>query len=160
VKLVSTGFFGLGLILVGCGDNALQTLPLTIESGKARHQFQVEIARTQDEQDRGLMFRKSVPPDSGMIFPLVPVCEARFWMKDTAVPLDMVFIRSDGTIARIEAETMPWSKIPITSGEPVASVLEIAGGRAEQLGIHEGDQVIWDSSQTVSARSTCTVRDR
>ena len=88
------------------------------------------------------MFRKALEPDRGMIFPYDPPQEVAFWMKNTLIPLDIVFIRSDGTIARI-ANAEPMDITPLPSGEPVAVVLEIAGGRAKQLGIREGDVVSW-----------------
>lgn len=88
------------------------------------------------------MFRKSVAPDHGMLFPYEPAQEVAFWMKNTFVPLDIVFIRADGTIARItNAEAMDLTPLP--SGEPVEAVLEIRGGRAAELGIREGDKVSW-----------------
>jgi uncharacterized protein len=145
----------LAAIIAACGTPAPSVIPLEIKTAKASHKFNVEIALTREEQDRGLKFRTTLPPDGGMIFPVVPVCDASFWMKDTVAPLDMIFIRADGTIARIEAETLPYSKIPVSSGEPVSAVLELAGGRAEQLGIAEGDKVIWNSNQDVTARSSC-----
>ncbi len=125
---------------------ALQTAPLTIKSGTTAHQFTVEIARSSEEQMRGLMFRQQLDPDKGMIFPMIPPRVASFWMKDTLIPLDMIFVRADGTIARIESETAPGSLQPISSGEPVIAVLEIAGGRAAQLGIAEEDIVTWTDS--------------
>ena len=118
-------------------------VPLTIGTATRKHVFKVEIARTEAEQARGLMFRDRLAPDRGMIFPMVPARYASFWMKNTLIPLDMVFIRSDGTIARIAARTTPLSLAPVSSGEPVAAVLEIAGGRAEQLGISVDDKVVW-----------------
>ena len=123
--------------------SGLETMPLTIRSGTRSHRFSVEVARSADEQARGLMFRESLGPDQGMIFPLDPPREASFWMKDTLIPLDMIFIRADGTIARIAANTTPHSLAPVSSGEPVAAVLEIRGGRAAELGIREGDRVEW-----------------
>ena len=117
--------------------------PLTIKSGSKVHKFKVEIVRTPEEQARGMMFRESIGPDAGMIFPMAPPRPASFWMKNTVIPLDIIFIRADGSIARIAAETIPYSLDPVTSGEPVAAVLEIAGGRAAQLGIAEDDIVIW-----------------
>ena len=119
-------------------------IPLTIKGATASHQFRVEIARTREEQDRGLMYRESLPADGGMIFPKSPPDHASFWMKNTLLPLDMIFIRPDGIIARIEAETIPYSLNPIPSGEPVSAVLEIAGGEAARRGIAAGDRVIWD----------------
>jgi uncharacterized protein len=118
-------------------------IPLEIRTAKTKLNFKVEIARTPEEQARGLMFRTSLPEFGGMIFPMVPPREASFWMKDTVIPLDMIFIRSDGTIARIAANTIPYDLTPVSSGEPIVAVLEIAGGRAETLGIAENDRVIW-----------------
>lgn len=118
-------------------------VPLEIRTSAGPLKFKVEVARTADEQTRGLMFRASLPEFGGMIFPLVPPRVASFWMKDTIIPLDIIFIRSDGTIARIAANTIPYDLTPVTSGEPVVAVLEIAGGRAEALGIAENDKVIW-----------------
>jgi uncharacterized membrane protein (UPF0127 family) len=147
-------------LVPACDKPAPDTIPLEIKGANSSHKFVIEIARTRDEQDRGLMFRKSLAPDGGMIFPVKPVCEASFWMKDTVIPLDMIFIRADGTIAKIEADTTPYSKIPVSSGESVAAVLEIAGGRASELGIAEGDKVIWKSEEEVSAQSSCATSDQ
>ena len=122
---------------------AAERIPLTIKTAKAEHKFRIEIARTSEEQARGLMFRESLPADGGMIFPMIPPRYASFWMKNTLIPLDMIFIRSDGTIARIEPETVPQTLEPVSSGEPVAAVLEIDGGLSAKLGIAEGDTVIW-----------------
>ena len=88
------------------------------------------------------MFRKSLAPDRGMIFPYSPPQEVGFWMKNTLIPLDIVYIRADGRIARI-TNAQPMDITPLPSGEPVVLVLEIAGGRAAQLGIKEGDKVDW-----------------
>lgn len=90
------------------------------------------------------MFRESLPVDGGMIFPMKPPRIASFWMKNTVIPLDMIFIREDGTIARIAADTVPYSLEPVDSGEPVAAVLELAGGKAAALGIAEDDVVTWE----------------
>jgi uncharacterized protein len=127
----------------GSSQAGLEQAPLTIRSNGRVHRFTVEVARTPEQQQRGLMFRESLPPDRGMIFPLATPRIASFWMKNTLIPLDLLFIRPDGTIARIAANTVPHSLEPLESGEPVAAVLEIAGGRAAQLGIAEGDRVSW-----------------
>jgi uncharacterized membrane protein (UPF0127 family) len=121
----------------------LEQVPLTINSANGKHRFTVEVARTPEEQAQGLMFRKSVPPDRGMIFPYDPPVQVSFWMKNTLVPLDMVFIGPDGKIGRIAANTTPMSLDPVASIDPVSAVLEIAGGRAAELGIREGDRVDW-----------------
>ena len=121
----------------------LEQVPLTIISANGKDRFTVEVARTPEEQAQGLMFRKSVPPDRGMIFPYDPPVQVSFWMKNTLVPLDMVFIGPDGKIGRIAANTTPMSLDPVASIDPVSAVLEIAGGRAAELGIREGDKADW-----------------
>ena len=124
--------------------SGLSVVPLQVRTAAGTsHAFKVEVARTESEQARGLMFRESLAPDAGMIFPMDPPRPASFWMKNTVIPLDMIFIRADGTIARIAADTVPYSLDPVDSGEPVAAVLELAGGRAAALGISEGDRVTW-----------------
>lgn len=118
-------------------------LPLTIQAASGRHAFRVEVARTDEEQAQGLMFRTSLPDDGGMLFPFDPVRPASFWMKNTVISLDLLFVRADGSIARIAANAVPYSLDPIVSGEPVKAVLELAGGKAAALGIAEGDHVSW-----------------
>lgn len=116
---------------------------LTIRTTAGPRVFHVEMARTQDEQARGLMFRTGLAADRGMLFPFSPPRPASFWMKNTLIPLDMIFIRPDGSIARIAANTVPESLEPVSVDEPVAAVLEIAGGNAQAQGIHVGDVVRW-----------------
>lgn len=121
----------------------LPTVPVRIASSTGTHRFKAEVARSSQEQARGLMFRASLAPDEAMIFPMDPPRRASFWMKNTPIPLDIIFIRADGTIESIAAETVPYSLDQVPSTEPVAAVLEIAGGRAAELGISEGDSVSW-----------------
>jgi uncharacterized protein len=135
-----------GATLSGCGEDAPKPgtrVPITVATAQGDVKLKVEVAHTVEEQARGLMFRTSLPADGGMIFPLSPPRFASFWMKNTLIPLDMIFIRSDGSIARIEPETVPHSLAPVPSGEVVGAVLELAGGRAAALGINEGDTVRW-----------------
>ncbi len=117
-------------------------LSITTASGKT-HRFTVEIARSPEEQARGLMHRQSLPPDHGMIFPYDPPQPVGFWMKDTLIPLDMIFIAPGGRILRIE-QAVPLSLEPVASGEAVEAVLELNGGRSTELGIAAGDQVSWE----------------
>ena len=122
----------------------LEQVPLMVTTAAHRtHKFVVEVARSPAEQQRGMMFRQSLAPDRGMIFPYAPPASVAFWMKDTLIPLDMLFVRADGTIARIEANAVPLSEEPVPAGEPIGAVLEIAGGRAAELGIAAGDKVSW-----------------
>ena len=123
--------------------SGLELVPLEVRSAGRTHRFTVEVARTPDEQARGLMHRERLGPNEGMIFPFSPPRPASFWMKNTLIPLDMIFIRPDGTIGRIAANTVPHSLEPVAFGEPAAAVLEIAGGRSAALGIREGDRVSW-----------------
>lgn len=123
-------------------QSGLESVPLTISSQGGVHRFTVEVASTPEQQRHGMMFRTEIGPNEGMIFPYDPPQHAGFWMKNTLIPLDIVFIRADGTIARIATAT-PHDETPVPSGEPVAAVLEIAGGRAAELGIRPGDRVEW-----------------
>ena len=119
------------------------TVPLTIRDGDVVHKFNVEVARTAEEQQQGLMFRTSLPADGGMIFPFEKPRFASFWMKNTLIPLDMIFIRADGSIDRIAENTIPESLEPVASGGEVSAVLELAGGTAARLGIDEDAVVTW-----------------
>ena len=121
----------------------LEQVPVTIRSASGTHRFTAEVARTPEQQATGLMHRQSIAPDRGMIFPYDPPQPASFWMKNTLIPLALIFMRGDATIAPIAANAVPLSLEPIPAGEPVAAVLEIAGGRAAELGIKEGDRVEW-----------------
>jgi uncharacterized membrane protein (UPF0127 family) len=122
----------------------LEQVPLTITTAKGKaHRFTVEVARTPEEQAHGLMDRQSLAPDRGMIFPYEPPQPVGFWMKNTLIPLDMIFVAPGGRILRIEANTVPLSLDPVGSGDAVEAVLEIAGGRSAELGIAAGDQIAW-----------------
>lgn len=114
---------------------------LVIVSGGTRHAFQVEVMRTAEQRARGLMHRNYMPADRGMLFDFKAVEPVAMWMQNTYIPLDMLFIRADGTIARIAERTEPLSTRTIPSGEPVLSVLEINGGVSKSLGIKPGDRV-------------------
>jgi len=143
-------------VLPGCraaGDGANTSAPagllaVTVEGPGGRHVFRVERAATAAEQERGLMYRTDLPPDGGMLFwPYPPdggpPRAASFWMKNTPTSLDILFIRADGTVARIADSTTPFSEAQIPSGEPIAAVLELVAGRTAELGISEGDMVSW-----------------
>jgi uncharacterized protein len=126
--------------LVGLA-NAAETGSLTIDSAKGPQRFTVELATTPAQMELGLMYRQSLPADAGMLFVYPSEQSVAFWMKNTLIPLDMLFIGADGHIRRIAERTIPLSTTPIPSGDPVRAVLEINGGAAERLGIHAGDMV-------------------
>ena len=115
---------------------------LVIVTADGEIAFQVEVMRTMDERARGLMFRRYLPRDRGMLFDFAVEAQVAMWMKDTYIPLDMLFIRKDGTISQIVDNTEPHSTRTIPSKEPVYSVLEINGGAAANMGIKPGDKVV------------------
>ena len=141
------------LLLAGCGSANESSQPkseatVTVASAGGARVFEVDLADTVPEQAHGLKFRTDIAPNGGMLFAPYPAegggpRAASFWMKDTPSALDILFIRADGTIARIAENTVPFSEAPVPSEEPVAAVLEIRGGRAGELGIAEGDRVRW-----------------
>jgi uncharacterized membrane protein (UPF0127 family) len=114
---------------------------LTILSGGKQHDFEVEVMRTEDEHARGMMFRRSLAPDRGMLFEFEADRIASFWMQNTYVSLDMIFIKADGTIHRIEHKAEPLSTRTISSGSPVRAVLEVVAGTARRLGLKAGYRV-------------------
>ena len=115
---------------------------LEIESAGGTHKFQVEIADTPSRQSRGLMFRRSLPDNQGMLFEYDSPREISMWMKNTYISLDMVFIRQDGIVHRIESDTEPFSESIISSGAEVTAVLELKAGTTVRLGIKPGDKVL------------------
>ena len=116
-----------------------QTVEIASKSGV--HSFAVEIADNEAEREKGLMFRKELPEGRGMLFDFHRDQEVSFWMRNTYIPLDMIFIRGDGQIQRIAENTEPLSERLIPSGGPVRAVLEVIGGTARKLGIAPGDRV-------------------
>ena len=123
--------------------SGLQVIPLTVESKSGTHRFAVEVADTPEAQSKGLMFRTELGPDEGMIFPYDGTTAQSFWMKNTPLPLDIIFIGPDSRIANIAAMTTPYSLDSVYSVGAVLGVLELAGGRAAELGIEPGDKVEW-----------------
>jgi len=121
---------------------AEQANEITIETSGGLHRFSVEWATTQAERERGLMFRKSMAADHGMMFDFGDEEPVAFWMKNTPLSLDMLFIAADGTIRRIEKRATPFSEDHIPSGAPVRYVLELNGGTADRLGIAVGHRAV------------------
>lgn len=114
---------------------------LAIVTANGRHVFRVEIADDPDERAQGLMFRKSLPADAGMLFLSGRNEVQSFWMKNTEIPLDMLFIAQDGRIVDMHERAVPFSLETISSKVPVWAVLELPGGSAARLGIKPGDRV-------------------
>lgn len=144
----------ISLTLGACGSSAgdagqvkseagLAVIPVTMTQDGKQHVFSAEVAATPAQQEQGLMYRKALAPDAAMLFPFPQPKFASFWMKNTLIPLDIVFIRRNGTIDKIAENTVPMSEIPIASGGEVAAVLELAGGTAERLGLDDTATVRW-----------------
>ena len=114
---------------------------LVIQSNDKTHEFSVEVADTREEQTRGLMFRNVIEPSQGMLFEFEGEEIRSIWMKNTSVFLDVLFVRADGRILKIEHSARPYSLRSMTSEAPVSAVLEIAGGQANVLGIKPGDRI-------------------
>ena len=121
-------------------DLPKEKLAIITRDGK-RHEFNVEMALSPDQQRVGLMFRPSVPADGGMLFDWGVVRASSMWMRNTISSLDMVFINPDGTIRAIAERTVPHSLATISSRGPVRATLELAAGTAERLNIRVGDKV-------------------
>ena len=141
---ILSGGFGMAVTTArDCGAEpaAQLTEKLDIVTTSGVVTLDVEIADTPARQALGLMYRTELPERRGMLFTHTPPRESSMWMRNTYIPLDMVFIRSDGTVHRIEAMTEPHSEDIISSDGPVAAVLEIAGGAAKRLGLKPGDKV-------------------
>ena len=120
-------------------------------SGK-EHAFTIEVATTEREKALGLMYRTELGDGEGMLFPYPAERPLQMWMHNTYISLDMLFIRADGTIARIEERAEPLSDRVISSGPAVLAVLEIAGGAAARLGIKPGDKVRYPIFRAVGSR--------
>ncbi len=115
---------------------------MTIQTANAELTFKVEIANTPDSRATGLMHRNSLSADAGMLFDFTNSAPVAMWMKNTLIPLDMLFIRADGLIANIAERTVPGSLTPVESDGAVRGVLELNGGTSARLGIKAGDKVI------------------
>ena len=121
---------------------SLRTEPLDIVTRYGVRHFTVEIADTDATRETGLMYRKRLAANHGMLFDFKVSQDVSFWMKNTWIPLDMIFIGADGRIVSITANANPMSETPIPSGGSILGVLEIQGGRAAKVGAEPGDRVL------------------
>lgn len=136
--------FGLLLVLMAgtfplaaCSDESR----LVVQTATGDHRFSVEVVDTPEKRAEGLMFRQELAPDAGMLFDFKEVREVSFWMRNTFIPLDMVFIAADGTVENVHVNARPHDPTGIPSGVPVRFVLEIPGGRSVEIGLEPGDKV-------------------
>lgn len=114
---------------------------LTIVTAGGNQHFTIEEAKTPEQMTQGLMYRRAMPADAGMLFEYEHPQPAAFWMKNTLIPLDMLFIATDGTVLDIHERAVPLSLDPIGTDQPVLAVLELNGGTVSRLGIKRGDKV-------------------
>jgi uncharacterized membrane protein (UPF0127 family) len=128
-------------LLAAAPASAAEEQTLEIATKQGVHTFTVELANTDEERSRGLMNRRELPEGRGMLFDFKQDVNVTMWMKNTYIPLDMIFIRADGRIQRIAENTEPESTRVIAAGAPVRAVLEVIGGTARKLGIAPGDRV-------------------
>ena len=131
----------IGLAVTGAPARAASFQPLEIVTRNGVQVFSVEMATTEEEKQTGLMYRKELADGKGMLFDFNPEQEVSMWMKNTYVPLDMIFIRADGRILRIAENTEPLSTKIISSRGPARAVLEVVAGTAQKYGIRVGDRV-------------------
>lgn len=127
----------------------LPTSALSVETASGTHRFQVWVAADPGSRERGLMFVREMPADRGMLFLFARAQYASFWMKNTYLPLDLVFIRRDGSVSNVARGAVPGSLEPIVSSAPVTAVLELLAGTADRIGLRPGDRVSWPSGPAV-----------
>jgi hypothetical protein len=119
------------------------TAPLSIVTASGPHPFTVELATTPAQMEQGLMFRQSLAPDAGMLFDFKTPSVAMMWMKNTLIPLDMLFVDGQGRVVNIHERAVPGSLATIAAAAPVRAVIELNGGTASRLGIRPGDRVVY-----------------
>lgn len=142
-------FLALTLVLALMGGQPVLAQPqtglpvsdLVINTAGGPKKFRIELANTDASRSRGMMFRSQMAPDAGMLFDFFTEQPASFWMRNTLIPLDMIFIKADGTILNIHQRAIPHDETSINSAGPVRAVLEVNGGTAARLGIKPGDKV-------------------
>jgi uncharacterized protein len=113
------------------------------KTATGEHSFAIELATTDQERALGLMFRRTLPENAGMLFVYKPAQPIAMWMKNTLIPLDMVFISANGTVHRIESNTEPFSTAMILSEGDVIGVIELNAGEAAKIGLKQGDRVVY-----------------
>jgi uncharacterized protein len=129
-------------LLIGAELQQFPTSELTILSATGQHRFKVEIAETAEQMTQGLMFRRGLAADAGMLFDYKQPTAATMWMRNTLIPLDMLFVDARGRIVNIHQRAVPQSLDVIAAAAPVRAVIELNGGTAARLGIEPGDRVV------------------
>jgi uncharacterized membrane protein (UPF0127 family) len=141
-RLAAGAGFALMLLLPPPGAIAAGNGTLVLKTDSGPHSFNIEIATTNGERALGLMYRRELPDDAGMLFLYDPPQPITMWMRNTILPLDMIFIGTDGKVHRIESHTEPFSTEVISSDGTVQGVLEVNAGTAAKIGLKAGDEVV------------------
>lgn len=144
--LVASAIFGQPTALraetaMGVAQPNLASISVVLQVGMKAHRYQAEVARTPEQQAIGMMFRRSMARNRGMIFPFEPARELAFWMENTILPLDLIFIGANHRVLRIARDAKPFSREQITSGGAALAVLELNAGEAARIGLSVGDRV-------------------
>jgi uncharacterized membrane protein (UPF0127 family) len=126
--------------LPNCPNQGLKTVPVTFQTAKGKFSYQLDVAATPAQQECGLMYRKTMPRDVGMDFPLKPPRSVSFWMENTVLPLDLVFVGPDNRVVSV-GRGKPFSRDLIDSGGITARVIELNAGEAARIGLKPGDRV-------------------
>jgi uncharacterized membrane protein (UPF0127 family) len=152
IRLLPVVFLALGLVcfyaLPGFALDAFERSTLTLEKQDGtRLTFVIEIARTPDQMAQGLMYRQSLPEDAGMLFLYPEARPVAFWMRNTFIPLDLLFMDAHGKVIWIYKQAQPFDETHITPPDPAFAVLEINGGLSDQLDINLGDQLQFSAFQ-------------
>jgi len=136
------------LLSLPASARAVESVPLLIHAGGSTYRFEAEIADDPAERSRGLMHREALAANAGMLFLYPDERPRTFWMKNTPLSLDIIFLAESGEVVHIAPAAVPFDETPISSGVPAQAVLEILGGLAAQLGIKPGDRVEWPPRET------------
>jgi uncharacterized membrane protein (UPF0127 family) len=141
--MAAISLFALMLVAGSADGIGAGTGTLVLKTDSGEHSFNVEVATSERERAIGLMFRRSLPETGGMLFLYDQPQRAAMWMRNTYIPLDMIFISADGRVHRIETNTEPFSTDVIPSEGEVVGVLELNAGQADRIGLKRGDLVIY-----------------
>lgn len=140
-RSIIAGAFGVALFAAAAAQAAPAVQRLEIDTASGPHVFKVEVMRSESERAYGLMNRKSLPKDHGMLFDFHSEQPVVFWMKDTLIPLDMIFVAQNGHVVSIKHDAKPMDETLIDSGGPTLGVIELNAGEADAIGVKVGDQV-------------------
>jgi hypothetical protein len=135
-------------------NQGLEVVPVTITTRKGTHRYRVEVAATPGQQATGMMYRREMAADTGMLFPMNPPRDASFWMRNTYVSLDIIFIGADGRVLNVAERAEPLSDRLVSSRGPAAAVLELKAGEAKRIGLAPGDLVRWEKLKAAGERAS------